>query len=474
MAGEAPLWTVRAEGGGYLSIFSGRDGSVRYRNYYARKEAFTRRFGCWLPLLLEDLIDLALTVYSADRLVRRHESGRGYNRRLWQRRFLIQLPVTNMERWSDSCVIDSLSESLAFLTEDSWEFDFRQRPRNKTSDVVQTLLFPPGAQAGVALFSGGLDSLAGLALQLTMGEPKTMVVLTCATNSRLLKKQKVLLRTIYDRSATRLLPIILPVRLSQHSRYYNLNERSQRSRGFLFTALGAVAAVIVGTKKLQVYENGIGSINLPLSEAQLGAQSSRATHPCALRKIELFLRLLLHSDFHIDLPYLFSTKGEMCTRLRSSSFSDLAIQSVSCDSFPSRITGPEHCGICTSCLLRRQALFSSGYGEDLRPGLYRYDIFGNLEEIPAAKLAPFWDMLTQVDRLGQAISAPASWRDLAIEFPELQEIREVVTDGLVPNSESRIKQQLIALYHNYYEEWRCLPSYPVGWNFSLPNLRLGA
>lgn len=270
------------------------------------------------------------------------------------------------------------------------------------------------------------------------------------------------------------MPIYLRPNLSQEGHDYNLNERSQRARGFLFHSLGLVGALMAGASEVLVYENGVGSINLPLSEAQLGAQSTRATHPVALYRLERFFCSLLGQRIHLRLPFLFLTKGQMCEKLRESPFRSLALQTISCDGFPQRQKGPEQCGVCTSCLLRRESLWAAGFGEDRREGLYRHDVLGDVSAIPGDNLAPLWDMLSQVSRLERALFSATPWQSLAIEFPELQEIRDTLTDWHGSYTRSSIEERLVDLYTQYCMEWECFPARPVGCSANLSGLQLTA
>jgi len=465
-------WIVRSHGGGSLVINKG-DTGVSYR-YSLRKESFTAPFGSQLPPLLDDLIDLAAAVYSTDRLVRRHEFKEEGDNWSWQRQFEVHLAVSEPERWNCTQLVNLLTEALEFLTEDSWSFKFFPRDQPRKRHDVQGVLFSPSPPIGSALFSGGLDSFAGLASQIAQNSLSTMVVCTCASNSRLLRRQRGLLEALSLRTSTRLVPVIIPIRIKQDRHAYNLNEQSQRGRGFLFVVLGCVASLMAGVRELSVYENGVGAINLPLSEAQLGAQSSRATNPVALWKLEKFLSSLLQFDFLIRLPHLFLTKGQMCAGLRSTCFESLALRSISCDGFPFRSLGAEQCGVCTSCLLRRQALWSSELRGDNERGLYRYDVVGDGEAVPLQRNAGLWDMLSQVDRMDRALWSSTPWERLSVEFPELSEIRDCVASWLAPLPLKEVQRRLVLLYKNYCHEWHGFPARPPGWSFSFPDLLLSA
>jgi hypothetical protein len=317
--------------------------------------------------------------------------------------------------------------------------------------------------------------VAGLASQLLSGTAATVVTLSTTANSRLRRRQMDILETMRHRVPhTRLVPVVLPAWIKQGRRAYNLNERSQRGRGFLFCLLGAAASLMANADELLIYENGIGAINLPLSEAQLGAQSSRATNPVALWKIERFLRSALELNFRLRLPFLFSTKGQICAQIRSTGYDDIALRSISCDGFPIRSLGPEQCGTCTSCLLRREALLAAGFSKDSSGLNYRHDVFGDLKTVPLLRVADLWDMLSQVDRLERALDSRLPWETLTIEFPELLEVRDVVANWLAPIQRSEIQRRLVTLYRDYCREWHHLPAYPAGWRFSLLELSLCA
>jgi 7-cyano-7-deazaguanine synthase in queuosine biosynthesis len=466
---DVPKYVVRSEAGGHLSIQMHGKAPVM-RRYRARQQRLNAIFGRELPPLLEDLFTLALTVYAVDRFICRQPKVE-LDACSWQRRMEIQIPVADPARWSQPEVVSLLTDALGFLTEDQWTFTFHPREQLSRLSVIQGVLFPAESPA-IALFSGGLDSLAGLSLHLMEGNLESISAFTCSTNHRMLHKQRKLLRELHGRTRARLLRVVVNPQLSQIGHDYDLNERSQRARGFLFNVLASICAVMSGATDIFVYENGIGSINLRLSDAQLGAQSTRATHPVALRKLERFLCMLLERNLNIRLPFIFSTKGQMCERLRETPFANLAAQTVSCDGFPQRQLGPDHCGICSSCLLRRQSLWSGGFNEDCDKERYRHDVVSGIRNVPDRRLAPLWDMLLQADRLGRALWSKTPWQDLVIEYPELQEVRDVLSDDPFDVSARAItEKKLMQLYLRYCSEWENFPARPVGWRFSVPDLR---
>ena len=73
----------------------------------------------------------------------------------------------------------------------------------------------------------------------------------------------------------------------------------------MFMTLGAVAALNAGARELEIYENGIGAINLPYDFSQVGAMSSRSVSPSALIRMENFIEKLTDEKFRISNRRLF-------------------------------------------------------------------------------------------------------------------------------------------------------------------------
>ena len=84
----------------------------------------------------------------------------------WRRRFHFVIPVRRPELWSSPPVLDALSETLGFLADDEYQFEFEEHRGSPpgVQDYLEledegTARFEPDE---VVLFSGGLDSLAGV------------------------------------------------------------------------------------------------------------------------------------------------------------------------------------------------------------------------------------------------------------------------------------------------------------------------
>jgi len=228
------------------------------------------------------------------------------------------------------------------------------------------------------------------------------------------------------------------------------DERSQRTRGFVHLIIGAIVAMAAGSEELLIFENGIGAINLPYADGQVGAQSSRPVHPATLRKMTDLLRMTFGRRLEIKLPFLWSTKGEMCAQLDPAAQA-LIPRSVSCDGFPSRIASRPNCGTCTSCLLRRQALWAAGLGEIDMKDRYREDVLKLKKGYPAELHA----MLDQAADLADCLNSVDQWGALVKRFPMISDVPDMSGGPLLTEIE---KKAICGLLDRYVAEWSSLPS----------------
>jgi hypothetical protein len=149
----------------------------------------------------------------------------------------------------------------------------------------------------------------------------------------------------------------------------------------LLTASSLDAAHGDPAKTLIVPENGLISLNVPLTKARLGSWSTRTTHPHTLALLRAAMKQLgLHTP--IDTPYAGITKGEMLQVLADRSpllARQLVHASVSC-AHPnqSRYLPKEqrqaHCGVCVPCIIRRAAAQHA----NLDDGQYTFNLPGAL------------------------------------------------------------------------------------------------
>lgn len=417
-------------------------------------QQIVRALGATLPPHLADLADIALAVHVADRLCRRR--GRDIDR--WTRRIAITIPVRDPSRWNNPARAVAVADVLAHLTGDEWDFRFvphRHAPR----PVGQQLPLPTRREPPmiVALFSGGLDSLAGLTRELLDLPPGRVALVSLETNPRLGAVQRGLVRGLRGCTSREIDHIRVPFGYRHGGRPYDHDEPTQRTRGFAFLILGAVAALTTGRHDLTVNENGIGAINLPLSAAQFGTQMARAVAPETLVQMGEMVRLATGSDFAFRLPHLFETKASLCGSLTALGATHLVGGTVSCDGFPLRIIGACQCGVCTSCLLRRQSLHAAGLA-DLDP-CYLRDVLNPPTDMTPERWYALRLMRGQVREIGRALAQPDAWQSLCVTYPQLVEVAAAArTLGLAGDD---VGDRLVALFRRYQDEWAAFPAVPV-------------
>jgi 7-cyano-7-deazaguanine synthase in queuosine biosynthesis len=295
-----------------------------------------------------DLINLALCVYTTDQVVSRDN----YGFLGWSRHIKLHVPVKDLQKWSD--LKNEFEELLSFLSGDKWELFFRQSAVGNTSksslkhDVDR-----------VALFSGGLDSYIA-AINLLESKRKICFVSHYKAGGTEKSVQEELIKKLSKKyGAERIISHQVYVQPNQ-SHTSATKEGTSRARSFLFLCLGlAFANAYKEDVDFVVPENGLISLNVPLTGTRLGSHSTRTTHPYFLQKLQgITQRIGIKNS--IKNPYQFLTKGEMMVACKNIDFLFRTYQdTLSCSHGDiSRYTGESpgvHCGYCVPCIIRQAA-----------------------------------------------------------------------------------------------------------------------
>ena len=426
------------------------NGIVRFVDHSRNKEStigltvddkdFRYRVQQEFPSIVADLIDLAVAIHASDRLAFQ-------NIRQEQSRILVVLPVRHPELLNAESFRAKLENLLGSATGSRWIFDFQRRADSGRIIERQPLLLQCAPQADeVALWSGGLDALAGLYTRLRTYTEKSFVLFGTGSNEIVYARQEEVAEQIQSIFPGRSTLYRVPIRFRDSNEHRK--NKITRARGVIFTLLGSACAYLMGRKELCVYENGIGAINLPYRASAVGLDHSRSVHPLTLLMVSDLVSELIGETFRVHNPFLFSTKAEMCQALAEDRRADLASLAKSCDS-PHR-QQPDQCGYCSSCILRRQALAASKI-EDKTDYVI---LHGNRSAAdPSVYLR---HMLAQVHTLRCLLNASdrpnLKWEALTRKFTVLDDIvdRGSTTENL-PTAE--MKNRLIELYRNYVAEW---------------------
>lgn len=412
--------------------------------------------GAVLTSRLSDLLDIAMAAYVTDRL-RARRPPRSREGDAWSRRLSVRIAVRDAVFWRHPDVHGDLLDLLGWLTDDVWEFEFTAGHPQPRFAESQPPLFPdpPAAGSRFGLFSGGLDSFLGAARD-AAGDPNELVLVSATTSNPMGALQQRTLSALRGATGARVRGLLVPVGLRAETirrltGRREAPEASQRTRGMVFLVLGAVAAVTGGARELRVYENGVGAMNLPLTEAQYGSRNTRAMRPETLVKAARLVSRVAEVPFTIVNPSFERTKAEMCAAVPDA-VRDAVTQTVSCDTgLTHRASRVPLCGTCTSCLLRRQALRVGGLRDrdDAESSRYRVDV-RELTEGGDRRLQRLHYMLNQAAQVDRALAAADARCALAQLFPDLRTIRAAL-DAQGYSDSVALTEGLLA---RYSAEWR--------------------
>jgi queuosine biosynthesis protein QueC len=396
-----------------------------------------------LARLEADLAFIAAAVYLADRAAPRHPygiNGQAY----WRRSMHLDLCVSDSRHWKASESL--LSSTLEFLTEDDWSFEFRSG-RPVTGSESQLMLWKSNALVSMtpALFSGGLDSLAGAIRSADAPSASRLLLVSGVTHSRL---------AICQVDQAERLRLAFPSMPIDHLQVdYGFTDRpksivlesSQRTRAFIHCVFGTLGASMVGASGLDIYENGIGALNLPLDATQLGSQNSRGTHPTFLKRMSMFASAALERQYTIRLPFQFATKAEVLRHPAIQKNGNWLSLSNSCDIYPNYLHRQSHCGACPACLFRRMSLHSANLPDPDED--YSSAVLPSKRHAPASNLNRLEHQATVLRRL-----IPKGWDALAVHFPALYDL-ELENGPDLPATQSLFRDQVLSLYRRYLDEW---------------------
>ena len=303
-----------------------------------------------------DLIEIASFIYAADaRVLRMDKKWTGEDTDDgWDRDFHFVIPVYDFEFWNTDTVKIALQKLQTFLVNGKFLFEFV--PKTATSRQYQYFLGDsvtalPKVQK-VVLFSGGLDSLAGAIENISAGIPVALV--SHRSVSTMNARQKKLideLGKIYSGTFMHV-PVWINKKSARHLEY------TQRSRSFLYAALAVVVAEVLGVREINFYENGVVSLNLPLTDEVLRSRATRTTHPLTLKLFQDFFTLCTQEPIVFKNPYIFLTKKEVVGITLESKARDLIHLSSSCTRTIMASSTQKHCGVCSQCIDRRIAILS--------------------------------------------------------------------------------------------------------------------
>lgn len=306
-----------------------------------------------------DLFYISLMVFYADCKVLRNLQPDA-----WTRSLTVYMPVLCLDKWNNNKYL--LESMLYFLTGDHWHFHFRERELNKYETLRRDVIQKSKKKLSATEFfmlSGGLDSFIGATNLLAEGHNPIFVGNYNGGKGVSVYQKKVieLLRTHYAYDKDKFYQFYAAPKGGK--------EDTTRSRSLMFFSHAILLASGMGNPvTLYVPENGVISLNIPLTVHRSGSLSTRTTHPHFMGMLR---QLLSNMGLPISVanPYQFKTKGEMVRDCLAPRFlKDNVKWTMSC-SHPDlgRYSGdsePSHCGCCLPCTIRRAAIMFAGLEDE--------------------------------------------------------------------------------------------------------------
>ena len=300
-----------------------------------------------------DLVLLAALVNAGDTRVSRSINAQDG----WTREIDLYAPVSAPTAWN--VARENIEALLKFLTGDRWRVFFRARTHRNVTLAVRPKRLAIDGLTEVCLLSGGLDSLIGAIDLLAKG--KRPVFVSHYWDAETAKAQTYVLSALEKRFSGGQIKS-LRVRLGFDRNHLDTGEKeaTQRGRSFLFYALAALPASAFNRPMgVNIPENGLIALNVPLDPLRIGALSTRTAHPHVVAGMSRLTNAIGLSVTFSN-PYRHLTKGEMVAGCADGTLlRDLVSHSMSCSS-PAKARykrlSPRHCGYCVPCLIRRASL----------------------------------------------------------------------------------------------------------------------
>jgi hypothetical protein len=352
-------------------------------------ENVARIFHEHLSPRLVDFLEIASYVYAADCATSRGKAWTDDDStEPWGRDLAFVIPVREPSFWNAEGISSQITEVLSFLSNDKYSFTFvpleaDRSYRQQYFEFGDLEDWPFHGPERVLMFSGGLDSLAGAVETARGGE--RLVLVSHRPVSIIDSRQRRLFSELQKEFPDR--AIHIPVWINK-AESLGRREPTQRTRSFLYSALGTAVAQSVQAGGVRFFENGIVSLNLPVADEVLRSRASRTTHPVAIRLLQSLCSAVTARNFAVDNPYLFKTKTDVVTVLSNQKATHLIPHTCSCAHSMFKRKAQGHCGRCSQCIDRRVAIAAAGLLTSDPEGDYVSDVFvGPRKEGPEKNMA---------------------------------------------------------------------------------------
>lgn len=394
-----------------------------------------------LPARNLDLLEIAAYVFAADRWAYRGPKE-AVEFHAWPRSMRFVIRVREAGFWNRKEVKDKLAAALVFMTGDrQYAFDFvpgQLTPPTSLFDREEFKIESHGP-AAVVLFSGGLDSLAGVLERLHTTKEDLYLISHRSGQPSTKHTQKKLVDALTRDYPGRIHHYAFECGLCKE----RAAEETQRTRAFLFGSIAFALSHRLLLTSFFAYENGITSLNLLRRQDLINARASRTTHPKTHALMSAFLSEIQGAPVKVLNPFWQHTKTDVFHVLEKVGGRELIGSAVSCSKTFRCLGSATHCGCCFQCIDRRLAAYASGLQAVDNCGIYSNDIFVDPVDSPETKT-------TALDYIRQATDFAKTTED-SFACEHLHELSEIV-DYIAADGDQDAVDKLWLLCHRHGQQ----------------------
>ena len=286
-----------------------------------------------------DLTVFATALYVADTLVSR--MGRDQETSCH-----LTLPLSDGAPLLHALESSGLSQQIDLITGKRWIYSYTAALVQGSLDIDHAVPTATGVLA-----SGGLDGYVGLHTVARAASKEVIRALHIQTNSSSLDHVKRLSRP--ETSALK----VLTCRKVGSGTPHGISKYA-RTRPIVFIILGCAALLPAERICVVAAENQVGAFNFDYLAGQPRKDRSTGLRPSVTAAVARFLCSVTERLVKVDNPFLFTRKSEMLKQLTAAEVLD-SYDTISCHR-SNRNSPHPHCGLCSSCLLRRQSYLAAG------------------------------------------------------------------------------------------------------------------
>ena len=258
-------------------------------------------------------------------------------------RLKVTVPVNNIVKFNQ--IKQDIETLLNYMTNgEKWSVNFEHKEEIKKIGREQKSINEGIEYNSICLLSGGLDSMAGSVAE----KSNKTIFVTFETNPIEVNNSNDIYENLIKNDNNKH-TVIKKINLDEQEHY------TERTRSLIFIASSLIYADYYNIKKINIYENGIMSLNPKFNF------SRRVTKTTNQKTLFLMNKILeeLEIDIKIVNPFKYKTKADIVKLIPKEyskyiiNFTRTCSKNPGIRHFRNKEKGNFHCGICIACILRQ-------------------------------------------------------------------------------------------------------------------------